>query len=75
MEYKVIPFTAILNPRDTADVVSVQLEKIIDQYNMDGWKYVRLESVSTYVNGAPGCFGVGSTPGFMKSYQMIVFQR
>lgn len=76
MEYKVVPFTAILNQKkETTNVVANQLENLIKQYNNEGWKYIRLESVSTYVQPDAGCFGLGAKPGYLASYQMVVFSR
>jgi len=75
MEYKVIPFVASLDPKKgTADHVAEQLEKIINQAQEQGWKYVRLESVTTYVKPDNGCFGIGGQKGYTTSKQMIVFQ-
>ena len=76
MEYKVVPFTATLNQKnETTASVANQLENLIKQAQTQGWKYVRLESVSTYVQPDSGCFGFGAKPGYMASYQMIVFSR
>lgn len=76
MEYKVVPFTATLNQqKETTSAVAEQLESIITQLNDQGWIYVRLESVSTYVQPDSGCFGLGAKPGYMSFYQMIVFSR
>lgn len=76
MEYKVVPFTAILNQKkETTNVVANQLENLIKQYNNEGWKYIRLESVSTYVQPDAGCFGLGAKPGYFASYQMVVFSK
>ncbi|ALL05511.1 hypothetical protein AQ505_08425 [Pedobacter sp. PACM 27299] len=76
MEYKVVPFTATLDQKkETAHVVADQLEKLIQKHNQQGWAYVRLESVSTFVQPDSGCFGVGAKPGYMSAYQMVVFSR
>lgn len=76
MEYKVVPFTAILDQKkETSQVVAGQLEKLIQNYNQQGWEYVRLESVSTFVQPDSGCFGIGAKPGYMSAYQIIVFSR
>lgn len=76
MEYKVVPFTATLNQqKETTSAVANQLESLILHYNRQGWKYVRLESVSTYVQPDPGCFGLGGKPGYLSSYQMVVFSK
>jgi hypothetical protein len=76
MEYKVIPFTAILDQKkETTSVVAEQLQKLITKYTASGWAYVRLESVSTYVQPDTGCFGLGAKPGYLASYQMVVFSK
>jgi hypothetical protein len=76
MEYKVVPFIATLNQqKETSDAVAEQLEKVIKLANLKGWEYVRLESVSTYVQGDSGCFGLGAKPGYVASYQMVVFSK
>jgi hypothetical protein len=76
MEYKVVPFVATLDQKkETTGVVANQLEKLIERYTNDGWDYIRLESVSTYVQADPGCFGIGAKPGHMSSYQMVVFSK
>ncbi|CAM1358439.1 conserved hypothetical protein [Tenacibaculum sediminilitoris] len=76
MEYKVIPFTpSIDRNKGNSAKVAQQLEVIISNYNDQGWRYVRLESVETYVIADPGCFGFGAKPGFTAYRQMIVFSK
>lgn len=76
MEYKVVPFIATLNQqKKTSKDVATQLEKLIIQATDQGWEYVRLESVSTYIQPDSGCFGIGGRPGYMASYQMVVFSK
>jgi len=76
MEYKVIPFVASIDPnKGTSDHVAKQLQEVIDKYSSHGWKYVRLESVSTYVEPDSGCFGLGSRPGYTTTRQMVVFSK
>lgn len=76
MEYKVVPFTATLDQKqETTAVVAEQLGKLIERYSSQGWKYVRLEGVSTYVQPDSGCFGIGAKPGYITSYQMVVFSK
>lgn len=77
MEYKVIPFVASIDSKEgNSKHVAEQLEEITKNFSNKGWKYVRLESVTTYVqpnNG--GCFGSGAKPGYTTSRQMIVFKK
>lgn len=76
MEYKVIPFVASLDPKKgTSEHVAQQLEDIVKNYSNQGWKYIRLESVTTFVQPENGCFGLGAKPGYTTSRQMIVFEK
>lgn len=76
MEYKVIPFVASLDPKKgTSEHVAQQLEETIKFYSNQGWKYIRLESVTTFVQPENGCFGLGAKPGYTTSRQMIVFEK
>lgn len=76
MEYKVIPFVASIDSKKgNSTHVAEQLEEIIKHYSNQGWKYVRLESVSTFVQPDTGCFGFGAKPGFTTSRQMVVFSK
>lgn len=76
MEYKVIPFIPSINRnKENSKQVAQQLEEIIENYKNQGWKYVRLESVQTYILPDPGCFGLGAKSGFTAYRQMIVFNK
>ncbi|WP_299436263.1 hypothetical protein [uncultured Maribacter sp.] len=76
MEYKVIPFVASIDSKKgNSTQVAYQLEEIIKHHSNQGWKYIRLESVSTFVHPDSGCFGLGAKPGYTTTRQMIVFQR
>ncbi len=76
MEYKVVPFVASIDPKKgTSDHVAEQLESLIKNYNNQGWEYIRLEGVSTFVHTDNGCFGFGSKPGYTTTKQMVVFKK
>jgi hypothetical protein len=50
MEYKVVPFVASIDPKKgNSNHVAEQLENLIKNFSNQGWEYVRLEGVSTYV--------------------------
>jgi hypothetical protein len=75
MEYKVVPFVASIDAsKGTSKHVAEQLESLITNFTNQGWKYIRLESVTTYVQPVSGCFG-GAKPGYTTSRQMIVFGK
>lgn len=76
MEYKVIPFVASLDPKKgTSNHVAEQLENMIKNFSNQGWKYVRLESVTTFVQPDSGCFGFGARAGYTTTRQMVVFEK
>lgn len=71
MEYKVIPFVATANQQNMSSKnIAEQLDNLIKVHTGDGWTYVRLESVSTFIQPVDGCFGIGYKPGYMTSYQI-----
>lgn len=73
--YKVVPFVASIGTFEGSPQAAGQLESLIQAHSQDGWEYVRLESVDTYVAGTSGCFGLGATPARMTSSSMVVFRR
>jgi hypothetical protein len=77
MNYKVVPFVGSLDQKKTSSQhVAEQLENIISRHSGEGWTYVRLESVSTWVAPDNGCFGIiGAKPGYATSRQVIVFKK
>lgn len=75
MKYKVVPFTANISSTDGASTAASQLETLIASNAAQGWEYVRLEQVDTYVAGTNGCFGLGATPSRTTSISMAVFRQ
>ena len=76
MEQKVIPFVASIDSKsENSSHVANQLKDIIEHHSNQGWKYIRLESVSTFVEPNAGCFGLGATAGYTTSNQMVVFRK
>jgi hypothetical protein len=75
MKYKVVPFTASIRSTSGASEAASQLQTLIDVNTAEGWEYIRLEHVDTYVAGNPGCLGFGATPGQTISIAMAVFRQ
>lgn len=75
MSYIVVPFVASIANDGTAAQAAEQLQKLIVQYSAQGYRYVRLEQVTTTVAGTNGCFGVGATPATVRSLSMVVFEQ
>jgi len=68
MEYKVMPFHADIMKGEGAGRAAKQLEQLINSNAKEGWTYVGLETLVTFVTtpavpGKSGCLGFGSTPG------------
>ncbi|MEY2493931.1 MAG: hypothetical protein QOJ45_423 [Verrucomicrobiota bacterium] len=75
MTYKVVPFTASIASDANASAAAAQLETLIQSFTSEGWDYVRLERVDTFVAGTAGCFGFGATPSRSISIAMAVFRK
>jgi hypothetical protein len=77
MQYKVVPFIASTahNEKNKTEVAASQLETLITHFAADGWEYVSLESLETYIAGDNGCFGFGATPARTTSVSMVVFRK
>ena len=73
--FKVVPFIASIGNNEGSQQAALQLEGLIQTYAQDGWEYVRLERVETYVAGDNGCFGLGATPARTISCSMAVFRK
>jgi hypothetical protein len=75
MEHKVVPFIASISHKQGVDSVASQLQALINQQSTDGWEYVGLGTVNTFIAGSSGCFGIGSTPSSSASFSLAVFRR
>jgi len=76
MNYKVLSFVPSIDPKkDNYSHAAKQLQDLIDSQSVQGWKYVRLEGVTTYVKPDSACFGLKVTPGYNTTKQMVVFEK
>jgi len=75
MEIKVVPFNATIGQSGTTADIAMQLQLLVDQYSQEGWEYMRLESVETFVAPSSGCFGIGAQPGYNKVFNMAIFKK
>lgn len=55
--------------------VANQMQSIIDKHITEGWQYMHMDSVQTSVAGSEGCFGIGAQPGFITTYNVMVFTK
>jgi len=75
MEYKVISIVPVKKSSDTGTELAKDLETTIAKYSIEGWEYVRIETISAYVHGSSGCFGLSNTPGYFTTNYFIVFKK
>lgn len=67
MKYKVVPLNQSKNPPQ-------ELQRIIDEGEAKGWKYVNHQYSHYLKPGSDGCFGIGSRPDQVWHIGMIVFE-
>lgn len=75
MEYKVISITPIKKASDVGTELANNYQATINKYAMEGWEYVRLETISAWIPGTSGCFGFSNTPGRFSENYVIVFRK
>lgn len=75
MEYKVVPFNAVIGQKDGAAQAAKQLQTLIDTMKSEGWDYVEMANIDTYVEGTNGCLGFGAKPGYGTSVAAVVFKK
>ena len=73
--YRVVYINPTMARNDSGDRVASQLESLIQQNVNEGWEFVSVESLSTWVAGTSGCFGLNAKPGYTHNTQMVVFSR
>lgn len=74
-EFRVVPFVANVSSKEGAAAAARQLQDLCNANIGEGWEFMGLENVDTYIAGEAGCFGIGATPGRTVSYSMAVFRR
>jgi hypothetical protein len=75
MDYKVVSIVPVQGDKQTGKDVAQELENVIKKYHAEGWEFVRVENLLTWVNPTGGCFGFGQTPGYNATRQMVVFKK
>ena len=75
MQYKVVPINPVIRKGENSTHLAAEFESVIQKYEEEGWGFVSLESLSTWVTGNSGCFGLGATPGYMDVKQILIFRK
>jgi len=74
MQYKVVPFEPGVAGGQTATVAEA-LDNMVAEWAAAGWEFVALENHSTVVPGDAGCFGIGASPPYPKTFSLVVFRK
>lgn len=74
MEYRTIPFEPDASG-GSSERVAAAAGAIISHQASEGWEFVALENHSTVVPGDSGCFGIGASPPYPKTFSLLVFRR
>ena len=75
MQYRVMPFVASLSSKEGSSAAAQQLERLCNEQTAQGWEFMGLETVETFIAGSSGCFGIGATPSVSTSFSMAVFRK
>ena len=76
MKYKVVPFSCSVSNKQGAAALAAELESLIDKWTTQGWDYVGIEQLQTFVAGSSGCFGVfGATQATTVNVEFVVFKK
>lgn len=70
--YKVVPFIGQLKSGQGPDVVSTQLERLINEWASQGWEFHELDSVDIEIR--PGCLAalLGGKTAYSTFNQVIL---
>jgi hypothetical protein len=74
MQYKVVPFEPSAVGGQTSSVAGA-LQALIAEEGVGGWEFVAVENHSTVVPGDQGCFGIGASPPYPKTFSLVVFRK
>ena len=76
MGHKVVPFAAYIDlKKNTSSQIAERLEIEIKYHTYKGWKYVRVENITTFVHAELGCVGFGARPAQTLFTHLIVFEK
>ncbi len=73
--YRVVPFNASINMNSGAEAAAEQLQQLVLQMAQQGYEYVRMESIPTFIAGSSGCFGLGAVPASSREFCVVVFRQ
>ena len=59
----------------SSEAIAQALDALIAAESSDGWEFVAVENHSTVVPGNAGCFGLGATAPYPKTFSIVVFRK
>jgi hypothetical protein len=73
-QYKVVPFIGKIKGSGSVEVISAQLEAIINDHASQGWEFYQINDVNIEVQ--PGCLSslFGAKVAYVK-YDQVIFRR
>ena len=75
MDYKCVAFDPSIGRSEPITDVANGLDGLIASEAQDGWEFLGLENHSTVVPGSSGCFGIGATNPYEKTFSVAVFRK
>jgi hypothetical protein len=73
MEYKVVPFHPTITDKGGSEQVARELQDLIKNMAVDGWKFISLEVISS-TEKKTGCGSIFSKPE-IKNFQLAIFNK
>ena len=74
MEYKTKSFEPSA-AGGSSEQVAAALGSLIAAETGDGWEFVAVENHSTVVPGNAGCFGIGASSPYPKTFSVAIFRK
>ncbi|MCX7551239.1 hypothetical protein [Xanthomarina sp. F2636L] len=75
MNTKVVPFNPFIKNKQNANKVAQEMEQLINEQAVDGWKFYNFYTTETLIAGSNGCFGIGAKPDVLINLGFLVFTK
>jgi len=75
MAYKVVSISPQMGRNESPIKLAQEMEGVISKYHAEGWEYMQVETLETWIAGTNGCFGFGAQPGFNMTMHFMVFKK
>ena len=75
MEYKVVPFKPNLEHGQSSAEAAAQVQSILNEHSNNGWQFLQIANVQTYIGGLTVGFDHVVEPGHETNFQMLLFKK